>query len=196
MKKNNIYIVLIVLVLSALLAYFSYPLVTGIVDNRRREETKQSSSSASDIPDGELVVIMSAEKATELLSLAAEMENISVSDISVSFGEGQIILDGVASTEALMPQELLKKYPNLWLIKQFIPEYARLGVSFTPSVENGELKITPESISVEEIKLPLGFVPVEIRDALCEMIVGEYIPWGFKLRSVLVENGRIIVAMD
>ncbi len=196
MKKSYVFIFLSVLVVSVLAAYLSYPLVTGIVDKRRQEETYNRSETAPEIPEGELVIIMSADKATELINAAIESQGLQIRDVSVGFGENTVVLKGSASRDMLMPEELLKQYPNLWIIKQFIPEYADLGVSFVPRVEEGELKITPESLTLQEINLPLGFFPEELRVAFGDMIAGEYVPRGFELNSVLVEEGKITVAMD
>jgi len=139
--------------------------------------------------------VMSAEKATELINLAVD-ESFPVQDISVAFGDGVIVLDGVASRDRLMSEELMAKHPNLWLIKPFIPESARQGVSFTVSVERGELKVNPETFTIAEINLPLSFLPREVRDAVGEMITGQYLPENLSLRSVEVTKGRITVAMD
>ena len=194
MKRSHVFIFLSICLVVALLAYFSYPIVTGVVDRRRQEAASELSDAAEKIPEGELVIIMSADKATELINSYAE--GVPLEDISVAFGDGIIVVSGTASRDVLMPEELTVKYPNLWIIKGFIPEYAELGVSFTATVEMGELKITPQSITLQEYKLPLGFLPMEIRDAVGEMITGQYVPTGFVLRSVEVENGRITVAMD
>ena len=194
MKKSSIFIFLSICLIVALCAYFSYPLVTGIVDRRRLEAAGALSDSAEKIPEGELVVIMSADKATEIINASAE--DVPLEDISVAFGDGVIVVNGIASRDLLMTEELLSKYPNLRLIKSFIPEYAGLGVSFTAAVENGELKITPREFTLQEIKLPLGFLPLEIRDAVGSMITGKYLPEGFVLRSVEVSDGRLIIAMD
>ncbi|MBQ1955400.1 MAG: hypothetical protein II350_06635 [Clostridia bacterium] len=194
MKKSNIFVFLSICLVVALLAYFSYPLVTGVVDKRRQEEASVLSDSAEKLPEGELIIVMSADKATELINLYAE--DLPLEDITVSFGDGIIVVEGTASRDALMTEELLVKHPNLWLIKGFIPESAELGVSFVATVENGGLKITPESLTLEKYKIPLGFLPLEIRDAVGEMITGQYVPKGFSLRTVEVENGKITVAMD
>ena len=195
MKRPNFLIALVVCLSVALVAYFSYPVITGIVDRRRQDDTFYSSDTAQKIPEGELVVVMSAEKATELINLAVD-ESFPVQDISVAFGDGVIVLDGVASRDRLMSEELMAKHPNLWLIKPFIPESARLGVSFTVSVERGELKVNPEYFTIAEINLPLSFLSLEVRDAVGEMITGQYLPENLSLRSVEVTKGRITIAMD
>ena len=194
-KRSTFLIALCLCLGTALLAYFTYPFVTGIVDKRRQEDTLAVSESASKLPDGELVIVMSAEKATELISANMDAD-FPLQNISVAFGDEVIVLEGVASRDRLMNEELMRKHPNLWVIKPFIPEYAELAVSFTVSVEKGELKVTPDTFTIAEINLPLSFLPLEVRDAVGEMITGKYIPNGFTLRSVEVARGRLTVAMD
>ena len=138
MKKSNIFVFLSVCLIVALLAYFSYPLVTGVVDRRRQEAASALSDTAEKLPQGELVIIMTAGKATELINSYAE--GLPLEDISVAFGDGVIVVSGIASRDTLLSEELMLRHPNLWLIKGFIPESANLGVSFTVTVENGELK--------------------------------------------------------
>ena len=194
MKKSHIFVFLSICLVVALLAYFSYPFITGIVDRRRQEAASELSDTAEKLPQGEFIIIMSADKATVLLNTYGE--DIPLDEVSVAFGDGIIVLSGIASRDTLMPEELLLKHPNLWLIKAFIPESAEFGVSFSATVENGELKITPESLTLQDFKLPLGFLPMEIRDAVGGMVTGEYVPDGFVLRSVEVSEGKLTIAMD
>lgn len=195
MKKSHFLIAVFACLGAILLAYFSYPLVTGIVDRRRLQNAVAVSDSSGSLPQGELVIVMSAEKATELIS-GLDDGSLPLENVSVAFGDGVIVVEGTALRDRLMPGELLSKYPNLRLIKGFLPESCEVGVSFSAEVEYGELKITPESFTLQEYQLPLSFLPLEIRDAVGELITGKYLPEGLTLRSVEVGRGKITVAMD
>ena len=176
-------------------AYLFSPLLTGLAESKRQEDVGLHSDGSEQPAKAELIIIMTEKKASSLLNSAIDKE-LPVEDLSVSFGGGIIVVRGSALRDVILPSDLLLKYPNLWVIKSFIPEVSEFSVSLAVNVVNGELKIDPKSFALGNYQIPTGFLPEEICDAVCGMISENYISESFVLRSVEVEQGTITVAMD
>ncbi|MGN1451034.1 MAG: hypothetical protein ACI4XQ_02950 [Eubacteriales bacterium] len=193
MKRGSVVSIVCICVILAGAAYFAYPFVSGMIEERRRGEILASSSGAD--TEGEIVITITEGKAEELLN-AALGDGFPVTDIEVGFGDGLIVLSGTASRDALLTEELLSEHPNLYAAKLFVPESAKVGISFTASAENSEIKITPESFTLGGYMLPLGFIPEEVRNALGDIIAKKYIPEGISVVGVTVGEGILTVAAD
>lgn len=154
--------------------------------NRNRE-------SISPVSADDMTVTMTDSMATELLQNALP-EGFPVSKPEMRFVGDEIEISGTAVTETILSRTAVAEYPELDSVRRILPQTVFFRAAFRAEVQNGSLQLSPSEFQLGEFRIPLGFLPGNVKQTLGELLAQQADRVGFRITAVRVTDGQLSVS--
>ncbi len=144
---------------------------------------------------GRITVSLSDSKATELVERYLT-EEIPVKDVKLTFSQGNLSLAGTAMVEDLLQAAVPETYPEIVMLRRLLPKEVDCSATFSMNCAENGLQILPVAFSVGGHKVPVGFLPTELKKSIGDALRQQVDKTGLRVTAIRLTPGMLYLECE